>query len=113
MKSSAAFILTLLCLFGISGCGSKEAFFIAKVLEIGDSTLLVEVTDKGNCGVSVGEQIRFSSEKLGGVLENDSSIVTENYLRVEFNGEIMETYPLKLGEIFSIDITDADGASIE
>lgn len=113
MKRSAAFILTLLCLFTLSACSSEKAFFIAKVLEIGDSTILIEVTDKGNCGVSIGDQIRFSSEKLGGVLENDSSIVTENYLRVEFNGEIMETYPLKLGEIFSIDITDSKGDSIE
>lgn len=88
-------------------------FFIAKVVEIKETTMLVEVTYKGNCGVSEGDKISVPTEKIAGVLDNDPSIVTENYVRIEFDSRIMETDPLKLGEVFKIDVTDADGVPVE
>ena len=63
--------------------------------------------------MSVGNQAILSNEKIAGVIADNSSSVTDNYIRVEFDGVIMESYPLQLGEIFKIDITNADGVPIE
>lgn len=89
------------------------AFFVAKVVEVKETTMLVEVTYKGNCGVSEGNQVSVSTEKIADVLESAPALVTDNYVRIEFDGNIMETDPLKLGEVFKIDITNADGVPIE
>ena len=121
MKKSMALVLALICIFGLVGCHSgkggladkKEAYFVAKVLEIKDTTMLVEVTDKGNCGVSNGSQVSVSTEKIADLLASDPSFVKDNYIRVEFDGTVMETFPEQLGEIFKIDVTDKNGVSVE
>ena len=121
MKKWIAFVFAFVCLLGSGGCNSNKdipfdetgAFFIAKVVEIKETTMLVEVTYKGNCGVSEGDQVSIPTEKIAGILDSDPSIVTDNYVRIEFDGSLMETYPLKLGEVFKIDVTNADGVSIE
>lgn len=121
MKKSLALILALIFILSITGCGSdkggsadnKAAFFIAKVIEINDSYMLVEVTDKGNCGISDGGRVSVSTDKISGLLENDPSFVKDNYIRVEFDGTVMETYPEQLGEIFKIDVVDEKGIYVE
>ena len=121
MKKLIALVLALVCILGLCACNSNKdipfdetgAFFIAKVVEVKETTMLVEVTYKGNCGVSEGNQVSVSTEKIAGVLENNPTTVTDNYVRVEFDGNIMETDPLRLGEVFKIDITNADGVPIE
>ena len=117
MKKWIAFIFALVCVIGLIGCKSNQdvpfdetgAFFVAKVVEIKGTTLLVEVTDKGNCGASVGDAVVVSAEQIADVLANNPSIVTDNYVRVEFSGEILESYPLQLAKVFKIDIIDAEG----
>ena len=121
MKKMIALAFALFFVFGLCSCNSSNnvssnetgAFFVAKVTEINDTTMLVKVTYKGNCGVSEGNQVSVPTEKLAGILDNDPSIVTDNYVRIEFDGNILETYPLSLAEIFKIDVTNEDGVSIE
>ena len=120
MKKITAIIMLLTCLMTLTACRNSgqfpdngNAYFIAKVSELRGNTMLVEVTDKGNCGIQVGDPISISTEKIVGVIASDPKTVTNNYLRIEFDGNIMETYPLRLGEIFRIDITNKDGFSIE
>lgn len=117
MNKFLSTILIITCLLTLGACGVKDngakPYLIGKVVELKEETMLIEVTDKGNCGVGVGDPIYVSTEKIVGVLANDRKAVTDNYLRIEFDGAIMETYPLKLGEIFRIDITNAKGESIE
>ena len=121
MKKLIALVLALVCVLGLVGCNSKKdvpfdetgAFFVGKVVEINETTMLVEVTYKGNCGVSEGNQVYVSTEKMAGILNSDPEIVTDNYVRIEFDGSIMETYPLQLGDIYKIDVTDAEGIPIE
>ena len=121
MKRFLSLALVLICVLGLIACNSDKdisidgdgTFFVAKVLEIREKTILVKVTHKGNSGMSVGNQAILSNEKIAGVIADNSSSVTDNYIRVEFDGVIMESYPLQLGEIFKIDITNADGVPIE
>lgn len=120
MKKLTAIIIVLTCLLTLAACNKESTipksgnpFFIAKVCKVNEITMLIEVTDKGNCSVQIGDPITISTEKIDGVLASDPTTVTNNYLRIEFDGNIMETYPLQLGEIFRIDITNKNGESIE
>ena len=120
MKRWMAFVLTVVCVLGLVGCHSKldvpfdetRAFFVAKVVEVRGTSLLVKITDKGNCGASEGSEVVASAELIADILDNNPSLVTDNYVRVEFSGEFLETYPLQLVKIFKIDITDAKGVPI-
>ena len=119
MKRWMAFVLTVVCVLGLIGCHSNQdvpsdetrAYFIAKVVEVRGTSLLVKITDKGNCGASVGDEVVVSAG-IADALVNDPSFLTDNYIRVEFSGEFLETYPLQLVKIFKIDITDAKGVPI-
>lgn len=117
MKKWMAFVLILACLLTLGACNIKEdevqLYFIAKVVEVTDTTMLIEVTNTGNSMVEIGSQIHVSTEKIAGVLADDPTTVTDNYVRIEYDGTVMETYPLQLGEIFKIDITNEQGISIE
>ena len=121
MKKIVILVLALVCVLGLCACNLSKnvpfdetgAFFVAKVVKVKETTMLVEVTYRGNCGVSEGDQVSVATKKIAGVLDNDPSIVTDNYVRIEFDGNIMETDPLRLGEVFKIDVTNADGVPIE
>lgn len=117
MKKLLTILLCLTFMLTLGACGNKgnedKLYFIAKVIELKEETMLIEVTDKGNCGVGVGNQVTVSTEKISGAIADDSTTVTDNYLYIEFDGTIMETYPLQLGEIYTIDITNEKGESIE
>lgn len=121
MKRLIALVLVLICVIALVGCNSDKdisvdgtsPFFIAKVVEIREKTMLVKVTHEGNTGMSVESKVSISTEKIAGVIADDRLSVTDNYLRIEFDGVIMESYPLQLGEIFKIVVTNANGVPIE
>jgi len=117
MKKFLAILLTFVCLLTLGACGAKDdegqLYFIAKVVELNEETMLIEITDKGNSNLELGTQASVSTEKVAGVTANNPEIVTNNYLRIEFDGTVMETAPVQLGEIFKIDITNENGESIE
>ena len=108
MKRNLLVFLAVILTLGLTACGKKQmvdgefdgdsqAYFIADVLENKDKILLVEVVDKGNVGVSKEDQVYVSKD-----VENCPELVVGDRIKVVFNGEIMETYPLKLGEVFAI-----------
>ena len=117
MKKLLSILLCLIFVLTLGACANNadenEFYFIAKVIELKDETMLIEVTNKGNCGVGVGNQVTVSTEKIADIIADDSATVTDNYLYIEFDGTIMESYPLQLGEIYRIDITNEKGESIE
>lgn len=86
--------------------GYGENLFIAKILEVNDTYLLVEVTDSGNSGISVGAEVDVTTN-----IENCPDFEVGEYARVVFNGEVMEKDPLALGTVFALskfDITDTE-----
>ncbi len=120
MRKLIVLVLASVCFLGLCACNSNQtvvcddtaAFFVAKVVEIKETTMLVEVTYKGNCGVSEGDIVSVSTEKIAGILANDPSIVTDNYVRIEFDGNITITVPLRLGKIIKIDVVNSDRVPI-
>ena len=119
MKRLIALVFVLVCVLGLCACNSNKdvsfdetnaAFFVAKVTEVYDNYLLVEVTDKGNTSFSVGTSVEVSTTVTSA--DGCPTFVADEYARIEFDGLVLEKYPPALGEVFKIYKTDATGKSI-
>ncbi|MBQ8834018.1 MAG: hypothetical protein IJ001_03740 [Oscillospiraceae bacterium] len=72
MRKYIAFVFALVCVLGSAGCGDQEPleqgdnkmqyFFTAKVLEIGEEYLMLEVFDIGNTNLLDGAIVEVSTE---------------------------------------------------
>ena len=71
MKKLIALILICVCVLGLVGCGQQEDlqqgdnvqyFFTAKVVEVQDGYLLLEVFDTGNTNLSEGVSVEVSTD---------------------------------------------------
>ena len=72
MKKLIALVLALVCVLGLVGCNQKEDlqqgdnnvqyFFTAKVVEVHEDYLLLEVFDIGNTNLSDGATVEVSTE---------------------------------------------------
>ena len=76
-----------------------EYSFEAKVLKEynSDGVLLVEVTDMGSSGLSVGTQAELLSVGMGAYEKDDT-------LKIIFDGTIQETYPVKIPNVYGIGV---------
>lgn len=104
MKKILAVILAALFVMCITGCGGKEktqAYFNAEVLEISENSLWVRVVNSGNTGIAVWEEFyvtkNVTSEKGCPELSAGDTV------KVYFNGDVMESYPLQLGTVYAIE----------
>ncbi len=110
MKKIVAIILLAICMFHMCGCDNKGSweYFDAKVIQIGeDNNVLVEVTEKGTSGITLGSeafvQTTFESDYMCPQMKKDDKI------RVYFNGEVLEPGILSFECIYDIDLYDRDG----
>lgn len=91
------------------GCEKEEektpqAYFGAEVLEVNENNLWVKVVNNGNTGISIGEEFYVTKN----VESSDGCPVLSvgDLIKVYFNGDVMETYPLQLGKVYSIEIIE-------
>lgn len=86
----------------------EHSYFVGKVLEKYEKSCLLLVTDTGN-------QRFMSSDKV--VVNTDigecPDYKTEDYLRIEFDGVIAESYPPQILGVFAVEKTDSTGKVIE
>lgn len=87
-----------------------EVYFVAKVVEPGEETLLVEITEAGNSHISLGSQAWISSHEESNV--SYSGYAAGDYVRICFDGMVMETYPLQINSVTYISLTDSTGNEI-
>lgn len=81
-------------------CSNPKAQFEAKVIETGESFLLIEPIE-GEDELRSSDQFSISRTDLDG-----SDFEEGDIIRITHNGEILETYPTKLGEIYSIELVE-------
>ena len=68
MKKLIALVLAWVCVLGLIGCGRQEEdnntqyFFTAKVIEVNEEYLVLEVFDTGNTNLSDGTLVEVSTE---------------------------------------------------
>ncbi len=101
-KKMTVIVLCMVILIGIVvwfNNSHNKTVFEATIIEIHDNSYLVEPVE-GSLELKSADRITVSMEKL------DSSVEPEvgDIIEITYNGDIMETYPARLGEIYSIKI---------
>lgn len=111
MKRYWSIGLCICMLLGITACGSVDAgersSFQAVVLETAESYVLVEPME--------GEAERSSSDKIRvdlGDLEEVPVLSEGHTVRIEYDGQIAESYPAQLGTVYSVQVTGSYPAQL-
>lgn len=119
MKKLIALVLTLVCVLGLVSCSktnelqqgdnNMQYFFSAKVIEVDEAYLLLEVFDTGNSNLSEGAKIEVSTDTVSA--DGCPELVIGEYARVLMARNTDNNPPGRL-EAFSICKTDETGKVI-
>ena len=104
MKKYLCLLLALLCILSFAACKAvpKEEdvhSFEATILEVHDAYLLVEPAE--------GAWERSSADKIEVSLQDKTSWPIPQVgdtVNVFYNGELMETYPARVGKVYRVEI---------
>lgn len=118
MKKLIALVFALVCVLGLCACDSKkdipfddtDVFLVGKVIEVHDSYLLVEVTDKGNTSFSIGAKVEVSTNVSSA--DGCPNFVAEEYAKILYDGKVATENPPGRLEAHSIYKTDKNGMKI-
>ena len=105
MKRVLALLLILTCMLFAIGCEEPQenepshVYFIGTVESVSEASIMVEVTDAGDCGLTVGTPASVSLYALG---ENKPTLAVGDSVRVEFDGVVQESYPVGIPTVFSV-----------
>lgn len=86
----------------------EHAYFVGKVLEKYEKSCLLLVTDFGNQRFMVSDKVVVNTD-----IEECPDYATDDYLRIEFDGVLAESYPPQALGVFSVKKTDSTGNVIE
>ena len=75
----------------------SDLYFTAKVIESGEKALLVEITEAGTSNISLGSQAWISSSY--DKITSYADYLVGDYVYVEFDGMVMESYPLQINSV--------------
>ena len=105
MKKYITLFLVICCVFTLVACkaNTKEDVhsFEATVLEVHDAYLLVEPAE--------GAWERSSADKIEVSLQDKTSWPIPQVgdtVNVFYNGELMETYPARVGKVYRVEIVN-------
>lgn len=117
MKKALSIILLLAGLLIISGCGKDseedvkgQVYFNARVLKVNKGYVDVKCSESFNSGIPVEEEFSITTDVVSG--EGTPRLNVDDNIRIVFNGEIMESYPLQLGTVYAIYLLDENGEVI-
>ena len=95
--------------WGINSGWFFSATFEAEILSIGNDSFLVEPVE-GSSELKSSDQIQVPMKNMSPSPEPQVGDIIE----IHYNGDIMETYPARLGKVYSIRMTEeAPGTAIE
>ena len=104
MKRYWIVLLALLCILSLTACkeeSPEEVSFQATVLEVHESFMLVEPAE--------GAWERSSADKIEVSLQDKTSWPIPQVgdtVNVFYNGELMETYPARVGKLYRVEIVN-------
>ncbi len=105
MKKCIALLFIMCCILTLAACGkenpTEECSFEATVLEVHETYLLVEPAEDA--------WERSSADKIEVSLQDKTSWPipqVSDTVNVFYNGELMETYPARVGKVFRVEIVN-------
>lgn len=112
MKKRLSVLAVLGCIAALSGCENEagQAYFNAIVLEVNEEYVEVRCSESFNSGIAVDEEFLVATDVVSG--DGVPELNADDNIRVVFDGEIMESYPLQLGTIYAIYLLDENGEVI-
>ena len=111
MKRWLSVLVVFSCIIALFGCENGtikgQVYFNAQVLEVNKGYIKVRCVETFNSGISVDEEFSVTTD----VVSNSEvpELNVDDNIRVVFNGEIMESYPIQLGTIYAIYLLDENG----
>lgn len=112
-KRIKLFALLISMMFLLVGCRKEEtiengqSYFNATIIETNNNSVQVKVTDGKNSGISVESEVTVSLSVVSA--DEVPELSVGDTIRVVFNGEVKESYPLQLGTVFAIFHLDENG----
>ena len=108
MKKIIALLVTLGCLFSLIACNTHDEkehpYFVGKVIEVHEGSCLLEVTNNGNQQLASGDVVVVNTK-----IDNCPTYAVGDFLRIEFDGTMAESYPPQIFKVYAIDKTDGMG----
>jgi hypothetical protein len=84
------------------GTNEIHPYFVGKVLEKYEKGCLLEITDQGNRFMDTGTVVTVNTD-----LDGCPEYSVGDYLRVEFDGTVAETYPPQIIKVIAIDLLNS------
>ena len=105
MKKLTAFVFVLVCVLGLVGCNLRKdnnlndvsVYFVAKVTEVNEGHLFVEVTDNGSSSLRKGTTAHVSTN-----FDGYTECAVGDSIRIEFDGLMQEVYPPIIPNVIAI-----------
>lgn len=97
----------LIYCFGVRFAEQEDSVLQAKILEIHDGYFLVQPVE-GSWELSSADRIEVPMQNMSPSPEPQAGDIIE----IRYNGEIMETYPAKIGEVYSIRVIGEDDGKV-
>ena len=112
MKGRLSVLAVLGCIAALSGCENEagQAYFNAIVLEVNEEYVEVRCSESFNSGIAVDEEVLAATDVVSG--DGVPELNADDNIRVVFDGEIMESYPLQLETVYAIYLLDENGKVI-
>lgn len=114
MRKIISLFSTFLCIIVLSGCMQKQEddvngqiYFNARVIEVYEQTVHVKVTDGMQSGLREKDEVAVSKNVV--TADGCPKLDKGDHIRVVFDGQIMDTWPLQLGTVYAIYKTDGLG----
>ena len=109
MKKLLALVMVLVCVLALVGC-NKQKSNENDTTPNPDTYIVMEVTESNLLVAEIDEDGKAIEAKQYSVPNefHSSNIAVGDRIKIEHNGEILETFPMQFGRIFSMEYQDKD-----
>ena len=103
MKKLTTLVLALLCVFALVGCNKQN-----DTSPNPDTYIVMEVTESSLLVAEIGEDGKAIEAKQYRVPNefHSTNIAVGDRIKIEHDGQILETFPMQFGRIFSMEYQD-------
>ena len=103
MKKLIALVLALICVLALVGCNKQN-----DATPNPDTYIVIEVIENSLLVAEIGEDGKAVEAKQYSVPNelHSSKISVGDRIKIEHNGQILETFPMQFGRIFSMEYQD-------